>query len=293
MGKYCTSCGTPLIEGAKFCTGCRAAVVKKEDKAYTEKVFSDIAPAYGAAGELALPRELNLFPTAADAESLFSVLRGGFRGLVGGFKRTLGDKKLLALVITLVIIWLMVNILVALGIFPLPVRLLSWLTAAQGSLIGGTLGKGIVAALLAQIIVDKSMFGKVKRGLGQLGGIAKGGKGAFGPVLLGSGIALIVTNLMISSNLQNIMVCIAAFLLSAKALTQNGFLRRLITALLSKTKNATINTLMQGWTLGFALFAAASFIPGGSNGYLLGILLLIVGSVAIITSKNKKEATTE
>lgn len=307
MSKFCTSCGTRLTDSARFCTKCGAAVTvpaqaeatqdeisqQKETKGYAGKVLSNAVPAYGTAGELTLPQELTPFPAIADGEGLFSVLRSGLSGLISGFKRTLGDKKRLVLVIALVIIWLLINTLASLGIFPLPVRLLSWLTAAQGSLIGGTIGKGLVAALLAQLIADQGMLQTVKSGLGQLGGIAKGGKEMAPQLLLGLGIAFIVGNMMISSNLQNIMVCIAAFLLSAKALTHNGFLRRLINALLPKAKNATIITLMGGWTLGFALFAVISFLPGGGNGYVLGILFLLAGGIVTVVGRNKKEVTAE
>ncbi|AGA68385.1 hypothetical protein Desdi_0862 [Desulfitobacterium dichloroeliminans LMG P-21439] len=325
MGKFCTSCDAALNKGAKFCAKCGANVssvpeeagalldqttpnsetvlsktgkqIKTEAKiktvAYAKSIFSDAAPAYQSAGELALASEL--IPTTGDltGEGLLSLLKSGFRGLASGFKRTLGDKKRMGIVITLVVIWLLVNLLASLGIFPLPVRALSWLTAAQGSLIGGTIGKGLVAALLAQLIADQGMLQKVKSGLGQMGGIGKGGKGMAGNLLLGLGIALIASNMMISSNLQNTMVCIAAFLLSAKALTHHGFLRRVITALLPKAKNATITIFMRGWTLGFALFAAISFLPGGGNGYVLGILLLLAGGIVTVVSRNKKEATTE
>ena len=139
----------------------------------------------------------------------------------------------------------------------------------------GTVGKGLVAALLTQIITDKSMFTALKSSIGQLGSTAKSGRGAVGPLLMGMGMALIACNMMISSNLQNTMVCIAAFLLSAKALPQKGFLRRLVTALLSKSNNNEVATVMGGWTLGFALFAAVSLLPGGRNGYILGVILLL------------------
>jgi hypothetical protein len=50
---------------------------------------------------------------------------------------------------------------------------------------------------------------------------------------------------------------------------------------------------MRGWTLGFALFAAISFLPGGNNGYVLGALLLLAGEIVAILNRNKKEVTTE
>jgi uncharacterized Zn finger protein (UPF0148 family) len=263
--------------------------VKTETKAYTQKYFSDTVPAYGAAGELALPLEFTPFPADFDGEGLFSVLKSGMRGLMSGFKRTLGDKKRLAIVIALTGIWLLVNVLAGLGTFPLPIRLLSWLTAARGSLIGGTIGKGLVAALLAQIITDKGMLTTLKSGLGQLGGIVKSGKREVVPLLLGAGTALIACNMMVSTNLQNTMVCIAGFVLSAKALTENGFLRRFIAGLLPKAKDGYLTTFMGGWTLGFAVFAAVSLLPGGRNGYFIGILLLIAGGVLTARGRNSNK----
>jgi hypothetical protein len=166
---------------------------------------------------------------------------------------------------------------------------LSWLTAAQGSLIGGSIGKGLVAVLFAQIITNEGMFSSVKEGIDKMTSATKGEKKAPGMLMIGMGIALIVCNLMVSSNFHNTMVCIAGFALSAKSLTQNGFLRRLTSKLLPKEKDITITTVMGGWTLGFAVFAAISFLPGLRNGYWFGIVLLVVGGIWIAANKNKKE----
>ena len=322
MGKFCTSCGTALNEGAKFCMRCglNASPVSEEagalseratpnsetilskarkqmkteakikTAAYGKSIFSDAPLAYQSAGELALPAELTPLTGDFEAENLLSLLESGFKGLVGGFRRTLRDKKRLVVVIVLVIIWLLVYLLVSLGISPLPVRFLSWLTAAQGNLIGGTIGKGLMAALMAQLIADQAMLQTIKKGFGQLGGIAKNLKGADEPMFIGMGMALIVGNLMMSSNLQNTMVSLAAFLLSAKALTHHGFLRKFINALLPKAKNTNLTTLMRGWTLGFALFIIVSLLPGDLNGYIVGILLLVAGGVMRFTKKSEKGA---
>lgn len=316
MSNFCTSCGAPLGESAKFCIKCGAAILpfpaeantapvmatadssavvanKLEAKAYAETVFSNPAPVLAVVGEIALPFELTPFPAVIEGEGLFSVLRSGVSGLKSGCRQTLSDKNRLSVVIVLTAIWLLVNVLAALDIFPLLIRLLSWLTAARGSLVGGSIGKGLVAALLAQIVADKGMLVALKSGLGQLGGVVKGGQGKFVPLLLGAGVALIACNVMVLTSLQNLMVCIAGFALSAKALTQNGFLRRFITGLLPKVKDASVTSVMGGWTIGFALFAMVSTLPGGQNGYLLGVLLLISGSILAVTKRNKKEVSAE
>jgi hypothetical protein len=60
---------------------------------YAKSIFSDVTPAYQSAGELALPAELSPLSGDFEAENLLSLLKSGFKGLAGGFKRTLGDKK--------------------------------------------------------------------------------------------------------------------------------------------------------------------------------------------------------
>lgn len=321
MDKFCTSCGAALNKGAKFCAKCGVNAssvseeagaladqtmtnseifqskinerVKAETKikatAYAKDIFADAVPAYLSAGELALPLELLPATGDLDGEGLFSLLKNGFAGIVSSFKRTLSDKKRLGIVIVLAVVWLVVNVFVALGIFPLPIQVLSWLTAAQGSVIGGSIGKGLVAAFFAQMISDKDMIQSLKSGIGQLTTTVKGSKKVYVPLLLAAGIALIVCNMMISSSLQNTMVCIAGFALSAKAMTRNGFLSRLIAALLPKAKDAAITAIMGGWALGFALFAVVSFLPGGFNGYIAGAAALIAGAIMMMLSIKKKE----
>jgi hypothetical protein len=320
MSEFCTSCGAALNEGAKFCTKCGANAspvseksgvqpnqaaskretvlskagkeVKTEAKAkaieYARSIVSDAIPASQSTGELSLPSEL--MPAGIPAgDGLLSVLKGGFKSLAGGFKRTLGDKKRLVIVIALAAAWLAVNLLAALDIAPFPLRVISWLTAARGSLIGGSVAKGLVAALLVQLIVDKETLQKLKDGVSKLTAAVKDSKKDVAPLLLGAGAGLCACNLMISSNLQNAMVCIVGFALSAKALTQSGFLRRLTASLFSKASSSAITAVMGGWTLGFALFAAVSLLPGGRNGYLVGVLLLIIGGVLAVIAKNSNK----
>ncbi|MDD2212602.1 MAG: zinc ribbon domain-containing protein [Clostridia bacterium] len=266
---------------------------EKGARAFAEKIFAEATPAFATAGEATLPLKLTPFTSGLTGENLFAVLKSGWRGLLSSCKRTLGDKKRLKVVIALTIVWFLVNFLAAFRIFPLPVRILSWLTAARGSLIGGSIGKGLVAALFAQMIADKGMLQSLKGGIGQLTAAAKGGKKASAPLLLGAGVALIVCNLIVSSNLQNTMVCVAGFTLAAKALTRNGFLRRLTAALLPKADDMSVTAVMGGWMLGFALFAAVSLLSGGSNGYILGVLLVFIGGGLMIAGRNNKEVAAQ
>ncbi len=260
---------------------------------YAQVLLPDKVPAAGLAGEFVLPLSIEPLPGLPPVESLPAILKSGFAGLASGLKRTLGDKKRLAIVITLVVIWLPVNFLSALGIAPLPVRVLSWLTAARGSVIGGSVGKGLVAALLAQIIIEKGMFQSLQGGIGQLISVVKSGKNHYTPLLFGAGIGLIACNLLVSSTLQSTMVPIAGFVLSAQALTRNGYLRRVFQALPFKHQRGNIPFLMQGWALGFAVFIAVCFLPGGSNGYFTGILLLFASAIIQAVNNRKVEVVSK
>jgi hypothetical protein len=318
MPKFCSSCGAPLGEGVKFCLKCGTAVlaapaeaegvaneilpqreVSPTNKTTSSNTITPIKDFLGSkaagkikrtAGEIALPQELTPFPAIAEGEGLINVLKSGFRGLADGFKQTMGDKKRLGIVVVLAVIWLLVNLLTALGIFPLPVRVLSWITAARGSLIGGTIGKGLVAAMFAQIITDKGMLAALKRGSARLKEIISSNTKEKAPLLLGAGAALVVCNMIAFTDMQNTMTGVAGFVLSIKALTANGFLRRLAASIFPKAENAFLTAVMGGWASGFALFIIVSFLPGDLNGYLVGILLLIAGGVIRFAQKSEKGA---
>ena len=323
MSKFCTNCGEKQNKDARFCTVCGAGlppIVKeisseKESSGTTKKPFiskrneglshtANIAEkgldsagktafskmrASSVKGELVLPMELNVLPKGLVNETPLTVLLGGLKDLAGNLKNTLKNRRLQIMVLVLVLLWLFINFMLAAGNFSLPVRLLSWLTAAQGSLIGGSIGKGLLAAFLAQIIVNPKTLQGLKGGIGQLTAVIKGGKESYAPLMLGMGTALIVSNLMISSSLQNSMVPIAAFALSIKALNGNGYLRRFVQALPLKSGTANTTFIMQGWALGFALFVPVSFVTGGKNGFILGIPLIIAGIILAITAKKNQE----
>jgi hypothetical protein len=159
IGKFCTSCGTALNEGAKFCRKCGA----------------NASP---------IPEEATVLPDQATPNRETVLSKAG--------KKVKNEAKVKA-------------VDYAKSIFPLP--------------------------MLAQIVVNKGTLQGLKGGISQLTGIVKDGKKALASLLFGAGAGLIACNHMGSSNLENTMLCLAGFLLSAKALTHNGFLRRLINAL--------------------------------------------------------------
>ena len=123
MTKFCTNCGAALIGEEKNCSNCGA----------------------------------NAF------ESRESVQMGVGKFLKGYIRQSLTvlkNPKQMIPTIVLGLIWLVLALLGSFGINPLPVRILSFLTFAQGGMfggvfgaVGGILGKVVVAAFLNAAIV--------------------------------------------------------------------------------------------------------------------------------------------
>ncbi len=99
-----------------------------------------------------------------------------FSSVAGGFK----NPKMLIPTIVLAVIWLILNILQACGINPLPTQVLSFLTFAEGGMkggivgaIGGIIGKGVFAGAVTTLI-------------GMIGRKSVGQKRSFGDIIKGS-----------------------------------------------------------------------------------------------------------
>lgn len=238
----------------------------------------------------------------------FRYLFDGIVRIVSGLKNALGNKKHLLRVIILAFLWLVLAILPALGVFSPVFTFLNFFTFAQGGLgngltgiIGGTIGKGVFAYFLFSII----MPGK---GAKVFLGVGVGVKKMFGSLMVKNTKMLALTLFGISSallvykfltgdpSLQNSMVGIAAFFISARALANKaGFLRGFINSLFMKLFTnlagdiANVNRLIAGWTAGFGFAVLLSALGLGVIGGLLGGLALIVAIILALVSKKGKE----
>lgn len=249
------------------------------------------------AGEIALPRELYPLP-AGEYSNAFGVLRSGANRIISSFKGVLRNKRKLMPAIVLAVLWLLLTLLPALGINPVPVRFLSWLTFARGGLtggilnrIGGIIGKGLLASLLTISVTDKSGFRQIKAGLSNLKDGFTSEKTGKTVLIFGIGVALIVYNLMVAdTTLQNSMAGIACFALSLRALERGGgFAQTFFTSLTAGKKPIEavgINRFMSGWTAGFALGVLISVLPLSYGGYLFGTAAVIAG--VILAAANKE-----
>lgn len=185
------------------------------------------------------------------------------------------------------------------------IRLISTITYARGGvncglfgLIGGVFGKaifaGVVNGLVISLCAKKNPF---EGAMQKLTSIFKDAKRAINPLLVGSGVGLILYFIFNSSaSTQNIAIAIAGIVATLTALSkQNGLAFAgafWIAKKLSKGKAPSriyVSRLLAGLMAGFALSLVMTYIAGSILILLLGIALLIAGSLN--TKKVKQIAT--
>lgn len=250
-------------------------------------------------GEFALPQELVPI-SATDNLNILGMLSGGIKRIIAGAKRVAKDKKQLVPVLILALTWILLTFLPAIGINPLPVKILSYLTFARGGIdgnilnrIGGIVLKGLFAYLLSAFVSDKSSFSTIKSGFTSLKNNIKGKNSSGSVLFFGIGIALVAYNLMVTyTTWQNTVAGIVCFALSLRTLAKgNGFAYRFFSLLISKIKlmkSSEINKLITGWTLGFGLGLIVSFIPISFGGYLFGGFAIIAAVILFVVEKSKQ-----
>ncbi len=229
------------------------------------------------------------------------VLGGGISRFFKAFGTAFKDPKRLIPALVLAVVWLVLNILQAKGINPLPTKLLSFLTFAEGGMhggiigaIGGIVGKGVVAGALTSLVM---MF--TRKGQGSSGGFA----GAFGvngatvgPWLTGMGAAFLLYLFFSGGATRSAFICgAAACFLAARAALKRGFLQTLIGSFTSKGKTFA-GPVAIGITRGLAAgFAAAALFGFLNNKWLIlipGALLIAAGIVLmIVRAAGKKPAS--
>ena len=208
------------------------------------------------------------------------------------------------------IFWLVLALLGSFGINPLPVRILSFLTFAQGGMfggvfgaVGGILGKVVVVAFLNAAVIPlfqkKAPFSGVGGGIkGFFKSLAVKSMASIAPLLGGLGISLLLYAFMNSSqSLQNSIVGIIAFVMLLQNMgRQGGFLWGLVFSAagsISKGKTPSyieVSRFLSGMTLGFALAVALSAMKLPWSTWL-GAGFLILALIFIIAAKSKKEVS--
>ncbi|MDD4567230.1 MAG: hypothetical protein PHU37_04950 [Methanoculleus chikugoensis] len=261
------------------------------------------AHAAAEAGECVLSGELSLSGAADDAAGIpvrhtaGEVVKGCAQKRIDGFKSGLQNKKLLVTAGIMALVWLALTVLPALGFNSAPVQSLSFLTFARGGLsggvpglIGGLIGKGLIAYFVTLLIVGgisgDSIASNVRSFAAKFSG-QKWDVASISPLLVGGGAALFVYNFLAgTSTIMNCMVGIVAFLIAARALANRaGCVRQVVAAAFAKEGRADsglVTQVMAGWAGGFALGVVLS-VFGGYTCYIAGFLLLAVGAVLMVT----------
>lgn len=314
MSKFCKSCGALLNPDIKFCSSCGIIVqtpectaahgrgraeekIKTAESALTKKGSIDYGR-YGANQSRELP-------------SLFAFIKKSIRDGLASLQQLLKTPKRLIPMLVLGVFWLILSILPALGINPLPVRLLSFLTFAQGGMyggvwgaVGGVLGKAVfayfVSALILPLFSGKNPFKGMVKGLkGFASGLVVQSVAAASQLILGIGLALVVFNFLTgNASAVNSMAGVVGFVLAVKALwTRGGFFWSLLLSVahsLSRGRSPsqmTIGRVMSGYAAGSAAGIALSALRLPYLPYALGVLLIIAGVILGIAGKSKKEVT--
>ncbi len=198
--------------------------------------------------------------------------------------------------IILTVVWIILGLLQIKLKENLPMKLLNFITYAQGGLyggvvsaIGGILGKVVVAgfvnALIAPLFMGKKPFNGLGNGFKELGkSLSLQSRKALAPFLKGIGSALLLYVLFnFTGRMENSMAGIMAAVSIALAMgKKNGFLWNFACSYAqSVTKGKTpdytsILRALTGMTLGFSLGVALAAIGTGLVS-LLGIIALLAG----------------
>jgi len=316
MSKFCRNCGVQLKPDVKFCAPCgvEAQVTGAQTLAVspvgaTVKMAANASFASATAGESCFTHSL---PGAGEISAAIGPLKVLFQGLSGlfrGFGSAIKDKKRLIPALMLALLWFILTLLPLLGINPMPVKWLSFLTFAGGGtsngitgLVGGVVGKGVFAYFLMSLVIPltrgQKPFAGVGRGIKQFfQSIGAKSLAQLAPLLLGTGAALIGYNFITgNASIQNSMVGIAALLLSLRALSNKaGFLRGFFLSFFKRVgvnstlTSAYVNRLITGWTSGFAIGVVISSLKIGSLSLLFGAILLLAAVVLGFVSRGSKE----
>ena len=291
----CVSCQHEIKDQDLICPNCGRSLKDDSPQSMNMKI-SIQSFASNSAGEMSF-----LNQTFSQELNPMIVLEKKAIGMMTGFKTIFKNKRKLIIIAILAIVWILLILLPYLGFNPLPVKVLSFLTFAQGGAslntfraVGGLLGKGVYAIFFVSLF--DGQFKSIIRGIKPLmNTIKQTKKGQFAFFLVGIGVACILYNFLTGyAALIKSMIGIASLSLVLQAFnSKQGFVYAFIMASTASRKNKQpiasherTESLMSGLVIGFTLSILLSIIPIGYAPYIFGALIVIIGVILMITSKN-------
>ncbi len=303
MDQFCIHCGSPLSPDSAFCTSCGIKVQGKEQvEVPNQSLHAVMQQADPWESDKKKDEQNHPGPIRFIAESFHQAIAS----LTSYFKN---PKKLIPILI-LAAVWLILSILPALGFNPLPVRLLSFATFAQGGMyggfwgaVGGVLGKAIFAYFFSVLLIPlvtgkvstKGFFSGMKR---YFAGFYIHTLSVLAPLLAGIGLSLIIFNFLSgNASLVNSMPGIVGMILAIRAfIRQRGFIWGFILSIFSRISKGKIppgpilNRFVAGYAAGSLSGVALSVIRIPYLPYLLGLILILAAIIVSIVVKTRKEA---
>ena len=205
------------------------------------------------------------------------------------------------------IIWFVLGVMASNAELIFPLKVVSFLTFAQGGLYGGFLGAagGIVGKVVVAAFVNSMLMPLFDKRL-PFEGIGKsfsnmfqslsfGSAKGLAPLLKGTGIALLLYGLMnMTQTGHNSMVGIVAAVMLLQGIgNQGGFMFGLLFASANRVSKGrtpsylTLTRILTGMTIGFSMGVALSVV-GLRLSVLLGIIILIIGLVLGLVGKSEE-----
>lgn len=228
---------------------------------------------------------------------LGSTITRFFASIGSAFK----DPKRLIPALVLAVVWLVLDILTAVGVVSLPTSVLSFLTFARGGLsggiagaVGGLLGKGLLAGAVTSVVglMTRKKTGEKSSGnlFSRCFGVSGDSAAAW---VTGIGLSLLLYSFISGGATGGaFMAGVAASYLAARSALTNGFVQRLAASLTSKGKAVAgpgAAGFVRGLSVGFALAAAMSFVVppavyliGGGVILGVGLILLVLQALGVI-----------
>ena len=235
---------------------------------------------------------------------------GFFKALWTEAQNLLKNPKKLIPTFALCGIWLVFSLMSGFGV-NLPIfRFLYTLTYANGGMlggffgtVGGIFGKAVFAAVVNSVVLSicakENPFSGLQK---KMKGIFTGSIFALAPLFIGGGLGVLLYWFFnITSSPVNCAVAVVAAVGTLSSMSKkNGLLFSLIFGAMSKLSGGktpsvtTVNRVITGFSLGFAVSFPITFARYPLVLFLVGLVLLVAGIVLVFVGKNtaKKIAAT-